>query len=93
VSELITNAVRRGPAGQEHRIGLSVDRSETSLRVEVLDEGHGLSSPTSTSSRPDEHGRGLMIVESLASASGVEEDATGSKVWAELSLPRPEHVS
>jgi hypothetical protein len=80
---------------QDRSIGSAspFDRSETSLRVEVLDEGHGLSSPTSTSSRPDEHGRGLMIVESLASASGVEEDATGSKVWAELSLPRPEHVS
>jgi anti-sigma regulatory factor (Ser/Thr protein kinase) len=90
VSELITNAVRHGPVGEHPRINLSLERSQTLIRVEVLDEGDGFPVPIRDPEAVEGHGRGLYIVETVSSAWGVEEDThAGTKVWAELPVPGP----
>lgn len=93
VSELITNAVRAsadgGPgstaAGPGAEVVLTLSLSGTSMAIEVWD------------SRPDpaallqpdadtESGRGLLIVEALASRWGQRAAAGGTVVWCEIAL-------
>jgi anti-sigma regulatory factor (Ser/Thr protein kinase) len=79
-SELATNAYVHG----EGRIELTLSRCEDRLRIEVSDEGR----PTRIDVvRPDERdvgGRGLLIVEQLASDWGAVSGF--GHVWAELPL-------
>ncbi|MGN6721997.1 MAG: SpoIIE family protein phosphatase [Marmoricola sp.] len=83
VSELVSNAIQHGRAA----IKLSMSSDEDGLLVSVFDEGEELprvaqaeSGPTSTS------GRGLRIVQSLATAWGVAVDPAvpGKTVWFRL---------
>lgn len=79
VSEVATNAVRHG-AG---RPLLRVEVTPARLRVEVSDGARG------TLTVPDqvelaEGGRGLLLVDTLASRWGVEEGDEGKTVWFEL---------
>lgn len=80
VSELMVNAVlHTGTAAQ-----LTIDLEPGCLRVEVGDGGTG-----EVAQQPYEPesptGRGLMIVDALASRWGVEERARGGKVvWFEI---------
>lgn len=90
VSELVTNAVRHGRSGG----WVSVDCSGPVVRIEVADYGPG--SPRRGDPGPEDlGGRGLLIVESLATAWGVRAlrdeshgDArrvsAGKIVWFEL---------
>ena len=82
VSELCTNALVHTNAGFE----LAIVRSDTSLRVEVTDVGVG--TPTMGRDAPAEpHGRGLRIVDQLASDWGVQaNDGGGKTVWARIDL-------
>jgi anti-sigma regulatory factor (Ser/Thr protein kinase) len=79
--ELVTNAVVHGGG----RFELSAELEPRSLRVVVSDP-----SPASprvlTPSAEQEHGRGMAIVASLASAWGSETDGTGKEVWFSLDL-------
>lgn len=81
VSELATNAVRHGPSGYDFRIRLDVD--ETGVRVEVYDFGDGTPRICRSCERrhDTEHGRGLVLVEGLADAWGVEAHPRGKTVW------------
>ena len=76
VSELVANAVKHGSGP----IGLRVDVNEaddtTTVRIAVRDEGNGRPAP--------DDGYGLHIVGHLAIAMGVDADAHGKTVWAEL---------
>ncbi|MFC4786930.1 response regulator [Nocardioides sp. MAHUQ-72] len=84
VSELATNAVTH--AGSSCRIRLSL--TDTSLRIDVTDAGEGTPEPQPSSSTA-EHGRGLHLINALATAWGLEEvPGQGKVVWAELSRPR-----
>jgi anti-sigma regulatory factor (Ser/Thr protein kinase) len=79
-SELATNAYVHG----EGTIELTLTRGEDRLRIEVLDEGHPARIAVV---RPDERqagGRGLLIVEQLASDWGTV--AGSGQVWAELPI-------
>ncbi len=77
VSELVTNAVRHGPAGDG--LEIFIDRYESSIRVSVyqrpgsfrIDRAH----------RPEVGGLGLMIVEKVSDAWGVD-NQTGA--WFEI---------
>jgi CheY-like chemotaxis protein/anti-sigma regulatory factor (Ser/Thr protein kinase) len=84
ISELVTNAVIHASSAVEIRLALVGGM----LRIEVADHGGGL--PDVRAPGPDDaHGRGLVLVNGLSSAWGVEPLADGKCVWAELSAPEP----
>lgn len=81
ISELVTNAVRHadGP------IRLRMDLTAVHLRVGVFDDSHR--SPYLRHADPDETGgRGLQLVEHVATEWGVDTGDTGKWVW--FTLPR-----
>jgi two-component sensor histidine kinase len=80
-SELVTNAVRHG-AGE---IRCSLSTGPTSVRLEVHDENPELPEPAHRGVVADS-GRGLHILESLASRWGSTPDptSTGKTVWFEI---------
>jgi anti-sigma regulatory factor (Ser/Thr protein kinase) len=81
-SELASNASEHAPGG--FTVGLR--RAGTSMRIEVFDRGFVL--PNIRRSAVDsEGGRGLMLVDRLASAWGTNPAAGGKVVWFELLLP------
>jgi anti-sigma regulatory factor (Ser/Thr protein kinase) len=80
-SELVTNCIRHAGTGFELTL-----RLEGEIRIEVLDTGGG--EPTVLSPSPrDPSGRGLRIVEAMASAWGVHRTPEGKTVWFTLARP------
>ena len=80
-SELVTNAVALG-AGE---VTVTVRRAEGGrLRVEVRDHGYGMPEVAHPSPWDPGGGRGLMIVEELSAAWGVQQFLPGKIVWFEL---------
>ncbi|HEV2760119.1 MAG TPA: ATP-binding protein [Acidimicrobiales bacterium] len=79
-SEVVTNAIIHGRSGPH----LAVEIEERFVRVAVRDLSPEL--PVRQLSRPDDvSGRGVVIVEELASAWGVERERNGAKrVWFEV---------
>jgi anti-sigma regulatory factor (Ser/Thr protein kinase) len=87
VSEVVTNAIQHSASGNQGgslEVRYALDGHE--VYVEVLDAG-GTAAPR----RHAEHlegsnGRGLALVEALASAWGVHDHQAGRVVWFRLSL-------
>ncbi|WP_435192626.1 ATP-binding protein [Streptomyces sp. NRRL F-5630] len=81
VSELTTNAVLHA-RGEEIRV--TVDRlSTTRVRVAVADQSTKV--PSRSAPCPyDESGRGLILVNALAHATGTTATPLGKRTWAEL---------
>ncbi|MER7467868.1 ATP-binding protein [Streptomyces sp. NPDC097981] len=80
VSELVTNAIRHTRTG---RVGVSVTRHPDRVRIVVTDTSRTTPEP----SVPDaeaEAGRGLQLIDQLATGWGSDRLATGKRVWAEL---------
>lgn len=79
VTELVANAVRH--AGTD--IVLRLVPLADGIRLEVTD---GSTRPLrrTVASTQDEGGRGLQLVDALATRYGVEADPAGKRVWAEL---------
>ena len=86
VSELVTNSVRHGGAGEDDRLELAALREGQRLRVEVTDWGPGFTRDARPS-RPADGGWGLVLVERLADRWGVDRDGDATVVWFELSMP------
>lgn len=83
VTELVTNAVLHGASP----IHLRVRGRRHRVRIEVSDSGQSL--PLRPHRRSDGMtGRGLEVIESLATSWGMEPTAEGKLVWAELGRPR-----
>ncbi|MFI6876400.1 ATP-binding protein [Streptomyces sp. NPDC050400] len=87
-AELAANAVRHGRVpGRDFRVRL-LAYGDRSLRVEVTDQrGERLPEP---GGRGGDGGRGLVLVEALATRWGVRAHAPGEPgktVWAELDAP------
>jgi anti-sigma regulatory factor (Ser/Thr protein kinase) len=79
VSELVTNAVVHAPG----RISLSVHADAHWVRIEVQDQEPG--PPTARAATRDElNGRGLGVVDKLATDWGTEQRATHKVVWFEI---------
>ena len=87
ISEIVSNSVRHGGAGPHETIELSMSATATELRVAVSDHGDGFD-PAREMREPDEEregGRGLFLVDALASRWGVGHDGP-AQVWFEVSL-------
>jgi anti-sigma regulatory factor (Ser/Thr protein kinase) len=87
LSEIVNNSVRHAGAGPDETIELSLSCTETMLHVAVGDHGGGFD-PALEIREPDterEGGRGLFLVDAVASHWGVRGDGP-TQVWFELSL-------
>ncbi|MFF2812376.1 ATP-binding protein [Streptomyces sp. NPDC058000] len=96
VSELVTNAVRAQAAGGGTWVGVRFawEGGGRRVRLEVRDGSGGR--PVSSGKQAEEAeetgreaaecGRGLVLVDALASGWGVEPDGIGKIVWAELAV-------
>jgi CheY-like chemotaxis protein len=84
VSELVTNAVVHARSDAQVAVRLLPD----ALRIEVVDRGRPHLPAPSVPERADaESGRGLFLVEQLATAWGVEPIDGGKSVWFEVRRP------
>ncbi|MFD5068661.1 ATP-binding protein [Streptomyces sp. NPDC058369] len=83
VSELVTNAVVHTASS---RVLCELRCLDGRLRISVQDQGHQPGGPRLGRGADDEHGRGLLLVDSLAGAWGSHDagDGSGRIVWAEL---------
>lgn len=77
VSELVTNAVRHGPAGD--RLEVLIDRRDSAIRVSVHQRAGSFR--VDRSHREGVGGLGLMIVEKVSDAWGID-NQTGA--WFEI---------
>ncbi|MFF4931047.1 ATP-binding protein [Streptomyces griseofuscus] len=66
ISELVTNAILYGRSEGEWRVRLEWFRDDTSLRVEVHNPGFPASVRLRRPDAEDAHGRGLLLVDSIA---------------------------
>jgi anti-sigma regulatory factor (Ser/Thr protein kinase) len=81
-SELVANVVRHVGAPMT----LRVRRTGSAIRVEVDDPS--CASPLVQRVRPSsEHGRGVFLVDAIASDWGTESTPRGKTVWFELETP------
>jgi anti-sigma regulatory factor (Ser/Thr protein kinase) len=83
-SELVTNAVRHS----FDDIMLCLDRIDRLLRVTVLDTNADLRLEPKPAEVEGQRGRGLLLVEALATDWGVTPQAPGKQVWFELEIDR-----
>ena len=84
VSELVTNAVLHARSASR----LVLRQTGGNLRVEIGDDS--AATPTRRSYAADAGtGRGMMLVEALASRWGSDRVGDGKRVWFELPLPVP----
>jgi DNA-binding NarL/FixJ family response regulator len=82
-SELVTNAILHAHSDIELNVTLRPD----AIRIDVADHSADLPS-LRTAAEEDTSGRGLGLVEALATSWGVDERPGGKSVWFEL--PRPD---
>ncbi|WP_328433773.1 ATP-binding protein [Streptomyces sp. NBC_00425] len=79
-SELVTNAL----VHTDDDAVLTATVSPSGLRVEVRDGAAGRPRPSAPTPDEGTHGRGLILVESLADTWGVRAQGGGKVVWFEL---------
>jgi anti-sigma regulatory factor (Ser/Thr protein kinase) len=87
LSEMLTNVLVHTDTDALLIAEVSGDKGERRMRVEVVDAGDELPHKR----RPGElasSGRGLVLIELLAEAWGVEPRGVGKTIWFELYEPR-----
>jgi Anti-sigma regulatory factor (Ser/Thr protein kinase) len=92
VSELITNSVRHSDSAHRPGETLTLTLREPisgTLRVAVTDAGSPVSEPRPRhdGDQEAEHGRGLLLVETIATRWGWYEGGANRTTWFELTLP------
>ena len=89
VSELLTNAIVHALPPATLRLSRTEVNHCGAVHIEVTDRGPATpTGPSAAAPDPDEHGRGLTIVTTLATRCGVRVHADGTSRWAELRLGR-----
>lgn len=84
LSELVTNAIRHPPVDATATVGLCPAVAPQSVRAEICDAGVGFAAgPISAPHASAPGGRGLLIVDRLATRWGAGADERHS-VWLEL---------
>ncbi|MDX3237265.1 ATP-binding protein [Streptomyces sp. ME03-5709C] len=85
ISELTTNAIVHAEGPASLRIGWTDVDGRSALHIEVTDAGPAVRPGLpGGSSDPDEHGRGLGIVNALSTRHGIRSDRAGFTRWADL---------
>ncbi|HEX6231432.1 MAG TPA: PAS domain S-box protein [Actinomycetota bacterium] len=90
VSELVTNAIRHGPTGDDAHVDLRVALAGDTVRVEVVDTGDGFRPPEGPR-RDGAGGWGLVLVDRVAGRWGVAEGAP-TRVWIEVDGARRREI-
>jgi anti-anti-sigma factor len=87
-SELVTNAVIHPPRPDHGQVGMRIVTSPSAIRVEVTDAGPGFDPERPEPREPERGGRGLLLVDRLASRWGASPRGDrGFCVWFELDAP------
>ncbi|MFE1444767.1 ATP-binding protein [Streptomyces olivaceoviridis] len=87
VAELAANAVTHGRVpGRDFELRLALLPAKDTLRIEVSDARDDRALRFLDGGLEDENGRGLVIVQVLATLWGVSERDVGKTVWVELAL-------
>lgn len=82
VSELVTNAIVHTASAQ---IVCELSDGDELVRIAVRDEGCAPGEPHPSPQRPEEeHGRGLLLIESLCRSWGAQPVGPGLLVWADV---------
>lgn len=82
VSELVTNAIVHTASTQ---IVCELHDGDDLVRIAVRDEGCAPGEPRPSPQRPEEeHGRGLLLIESLCRSWGAQPVGLGLLVWADV---------
>jgi anti-sigma regulatory factor (Ser/Thr protein kinase) len=87
VDEFAGNGIRHTASGRGGKIHVALWAGRGVLRAEVSDDGAGGARPALREA-DDESGRGLHIVDALASRWGHRPDGPRTTVWAEFPRPR-----
>jgi anti-sigma regulatory factor (Ser/Thr protein kinase) len=85
VSELVTNCVLHGGAGEGAEITVRSRLRDGAVHTEVCHDGPGFCAPADEPDLGSPGGLGLFLVEQMASAWGIAERC-GTCVWFELGL-------
>jgi anti-sigma regulatory factor (Ser/Thr protein kinase) len=80
-SEIVSNSVRHGQAGDEDQIELALSWDVDRVRLEVTDEGPGFQVTGTDPERPG--GWGLALVETISDRWGIDR-SDRTRVWFEL---------
>jgi len=87
LSELATNAVAHSDSGRatDGRLTVYMARTTTLVHVEVTDDGSATSTPAvRVPEADDDGGRGLWLVDLLATEWGSHHDGAGRSVWYQV---------
>jgi len=85
VSELVTNCVLHGGAGDERAITVRTAIGPTAVRTEVCHDGPAFAAPGHAPDLDSPGGLGLFLVEQMSAAWGIDEGCQ-TCVWFELGL-------
>ncbi|AZP14797.1 ATP-binding protein [Streptomyces aquilus] len=89
MSELTTNALCHALPPAYLRLSVPVAEGCRIVRIEVTDSGRACHAHLSSGYKdPEEHGRGLEIVNALSTRCGSRAQRSRSVRWAELTAPR-----
>ena len=83
-SELATNAILHTASGVDGTFAVSVRVEDGWVRTEISDMGSDSAPSVRSSGPPDESGRGLRLVDVLASRWGFHGGPSGRVVWFEM---------
>jgi anti-sigma regulatory factor (Ser/Thr protein kinase) len=82
-TEVVSNAVRHASLMPSQEIVLRIEIN-SSIRVEVLDEGRPFRAVPRSTDGPGHNGWGLFLLDALATSWGVEPEGAGKRVWFEV---------
>ena len=82
-SELVTNAYQHAPGSDSFE--LEITTTEQRLRISLAD-GSAVRPTIAELSRDAPRGRGMRIVQALATQWGAEDHHGGKRVWAEIAI-------
>jgi anti-sigma regulatory factor (Ser/Thr protein kinase) len=84
VTELVSNAVLHGGAGDDGPVQVEFRRQAGRVRVEVVNPGTAFEPPASPTNGGSSGGWGLLLVDQIAERWGIMPAQSGTCVWFEL---------